>query len=57
MKHTNYSQNCHIIINKFNDDIYRLEYPEEHYSYICSKSELLEELSEHLDNMKGYNEQ
>ena len=52
IKHDNYDNPCHITISKHEeDDLYTLRYEDEDYEYLCSKEELLEELSEHLNLM------
>lgn len=52
IKHTDYDNPCLIKIYKCGDN-YRLIYQTENYEFFCDKDELLEELGEHLDNMKG----
>ena len=53
MEHGNYNPECKINIRKLDKDYYILMY--EHYTLLCSKDELLEELSEHMDNMTTIN--
>ena len=55
MKHDNFENPCRITIFKGKGDNYTLRYEDEGYEFYCSKVELLEELAEHLTNMKGAN--
>ena len=53
IKHNGYGNPCHITIHKHPNGFYTLAYPDEGYEYYCSEGELLEEIREHLDLMKG----
>lgn len=55
-KHTNYKNPCIIKITKlhqdqFDYDYYRISYEDEDWELTATKDELLEEISEHLDNI------
>lgn len=53
-QHDNYDNPCRVTIYKGKgEDIWTLRYEDEGYEYYCDKKELLTELSEHMDNMKG----
>ena len=54
MKTSDYDPICKIEIRRLNDDIYVLEYRNlgEEYELTANFPEIIDELSEHLDNMK-----
>lgn len=53
-QHDNYDNPCRVTIYKGQgEDAWTLRYEDEGYEYYCDKKELLNELSEHMDNMKG----
>lgn len=53
IKHTDYDNPCHIVIFKHRQNgAYTLRYEDENYELYCTKDELLEELGEHLENMR-----
>lgn len=52
IKHTDYDNPCHIVITKHKNGMYTLRYEDENYEFYCSKNELLEELREHVENMR-----
>lgn len=53
-QHTDYDNPCRVTIYKGEgEDAWTLRYEDEGYEYYCTQEELLNELSEHMDNMKG----
>lgn len=53
-QHDNYGNSCRMTIYKGKGgDTWILRYEDEGYEYYCNQEELLTELSEHMDNMKG----
>lgn len=49
-----YDNPCRVTIYKGKgEDTWTLRYEDEGYEYYCNQEELLTELSEHMDNMKG----
>lgn len=53
-QHDNYDNPCRVTIYKVKgEDNWILRYEDEGYDYYCNQEELLTELSEHMDNMKG----
>lgn len=53
-QHDNYDNPCRVTIYKVKgEDNWILRYEDEDYEYYCNQEELLTELSEHMDNMKG----
>ena len=53
-RHDNYNNPCRITIRKCKgENNWTLLYEDEGYEYYCTQEELLAELSEHMDNMKG----
>lgn len=53
MKHDNYDNPCKITLYKKPDGDYLLRYDSENYELLCSEEELLEEIQEHINLMKG----
>lgn len=53
-QHDNYDNPCRVTIRKCKgEDAWILRYEDEGYEYYCNQEELLTELSEHMDNMRG----
>lgn len=54
MKTSDYDPICKIEIRRLNEDIYALKYLNlgEEYELVANSPEIIDELSEHLDNMK-----
>lgn len=51
-----YDSVCKLQITKHNDNAYTLEYLDENnYTLYGTKTDTLQEIAEHLDNMKGDN--
>ena len=52
-KHNNYESTAEITLVKVGDNLFRLSYQEEDWELLGSKDEILEELGEHMELMKG----
>ena len=48
-----YKNPCIITITKLPNGLYKLSYDDEDWEFLCSKPEAIEEITEHLDNMKS----
>lgn len=57
-KHDNYTNPCVVTIRKrhnksYDYDFYTLQYADEDYALTGTLEDIINELSEHMDNMKG----
>lgn len=55
LKHDDYENPCGMTITKHKNGFYTLKYISENFEMWGTKDDILNELGEHLDNMKGDN--